>query len=143
MKRIFIIACLCMAAIAAGAQSMKVVVDNKGNVVGRYVATKANAYTVEVQDVCDVPKAGHKVVTFKAEDGQGVVCRNLDRTGRINVRKAPSKSSAVVAQIPDDGALPEPYPCLGKTNGWYKIRINGKVGYVREDMATWDGMCTF
>ncbi len=39
--------------------------------------------------------------------------------------------------------VPETFPCLGKVNGWYKIRINGKVGYVREDLAEWDGICTF
>ena len=32
---------------------------------------------------------------------------------------------------------------MAKKNGYFKIRINGKVGYVREDVACWDGMCTF
>lgn len=122
---------------------MKMVVDTGGNVVGRYVRTNANTYTVEVQDTYDVPKAGKKVVTFSAANGQGICYRNQDRKGNINVRKGPSLNYAVVAKIPDFDDLPECYPCLGETNGWYKISINGKVGYVRQDMANWDGMCTF
>ena len=40
------------------AQSMKMVVDKKGEVVGRYVRTTGNSFIVEVQDTYDVPKAG-------------------------------------------------------------------------------------
>ena len=29
------------------------------------------------------------------------------------------------------------FDCLGKANGWYKIKINGKVGYVRADLVDW------
>lgn len=122
---------------------MRVVVDNHGNVVGRWIATKANSYTVEVQDTYDVPKAGKQVVTYSAAAGQGVVYRNLQRTGNIRVRKGPSTSSAIVALIPDQGGLPDAYPCLGKSGNWYKIKINGKVGYVRDDMACWDAMNSF
>jgi hypothetical protein len=50
----------------------------------------------------------------------------------------------VVAKIPDTGYdLPDPYDCLGKVNGWYKIKIDGKIGYVREDLVCWDAICTF
>ena len=45
------------------AQSMKMVVDKKGEVVGRYVRTSGNSFIVEVQDTYDVPKAGNRVVT--------------------------------------------------------------------------------
>ena len=37
----------------------------------------------------------------------------------------------------------ECYDCLGKKNGWYKIKVDGKIGYVRADLMNWDGMCTF
>ena len=33
--------------------------------------------------------------------------------------------------------------CLGKENGWYKVDIDGKVGYVHEcEDIFWDGMDT-
>ena len=63
------------------------------------------------------------------------------------MRKSPSTGAAIVGKIPDNmvtGCVPDTYPCLGKTkNGWYKILIDGKVGYVRGDLVVWDGMDTF
>ena len=142
-KKIVFMAAALSCCLAMSAQSMKMVVDTRGNVVGRLVKVNVNTYTVDVQDTYDVPKKGNHVVTYSAVKGQGIVYRHPDRKGNINVRKGPSINSAVVAKIPDDDYMPECYPCLGKTNGWYKIRINGKIGYVRQDMANWDGMCTF
>ena len=101
------------------------------------------SFIVAVQDSYPVPKSGLHVTTFRAERGQGIVYRNQERKGNINVRKGPSLKHAVVAKIPEFDGVPDCYPCLGKVNGWYKIRINGKVGYVREDMACWDGMNSF
>ena len=139
-----IVAALLLAAgVALHAQSMKMVVNSKGQVVGRLVSVNKSTYTVSVQDSYDVPKTGNRVVTYSAAAGQGVVYRDQTRKGNINVRKGPSVKSAVVAKIPEYDGVPECFPCLGKQNGWYKIRINGKVGYVREDLAEWDGMGTF
>lgn len=143
MNKILVTIVLCVCSLLAYGQSMKVVIDARGNVVGRYVATKANAYTIEVQETSDVPKAGKRVVTFSAAAGQGVVYRNQSRTGNIRVRKTPSTSAPIVALIPELDGVPETYPCLGKSGNWYKIKINGKVGYVRDDMACWDAMDTF
>lgn len=127
-------------------QSMKMVVDKHGEVVGRYVKTNKTTYTVTVQDDVEVPKNGHRVVTFSAKDGQGAVYRNQNKTGNINVRKRPSTNAPVIAKIADNtitGYVPDCYDCLGKVNGWYKIRIDGKIGFVRSDLVNWDGMCSF
>lgn len=144
MKRIFLsLALLAGVCSLAGAQSMKMVVDSKGEVVGRYVKTNANSYSIFIQDDFDVPKAGHKVVTFSAENGQGVVWQKND--GTVNVRSIPSTSGSIVGKItydPEDG-VPMTYNCLGKENGWYKIKVNGKLGFVRQDLMEWDGMDTF
>lgn len=137
-----------MAVAMANAQSMKMVVNSKGEPVGRYISTNetTSTYTVGIQDNCEIPQEGYRVVTFSAKNGQGVVYRDQSRTGNFNVRKAPSIKARVIAKIPDTtamGYVPEAYPCLGKVNGWYKIRINGKVGYVRDYLMVWDGMSTF
>ena len=125
------------------AQSMKMVVNKDGEVVGRYVRTNATTYTICVQDDGEVPKEGLRVVTFSAANGQGIVYRKPIRVGNINVRKGPSLKTAVIGKITESDGVPDVFSCLGKKNGWYKIHFNGKVGYVREDMVEWDGMCTF
>ena len=144
MKRtLYLLICL-LCYVTADAQSMKVVIDSKGEELGRLVRINTTTYTVSLQDDYDVPKAGNRVVTYSADKGQGIIYRHPDRSGNINVRKTPSIKSAVVAKIPDpDFDLPTPYDCLGKVNGWYKIKIDGKIGYVREDLVCWDAICTF
>lgn len=126
---------------AASSSHMKMVVDAQGNVVGRYVCTNETTYTVVVQDDVDVPIAGHTVVTYSAKNGQGVVFTH--RTN-VNVRTQPSLEAPAFTQIScPKGEMPKTYPCLGKTQGWYKILIKGKEGYVRHDLVEWDGMDTF
>ncbi len=137
---------LVLACLPSYGQSMKMVVDKHGEVVGRYVKTNKTTYTVVVQDDVEVPIKGHRVVTFNAKDGQGAVYRDQNKTGNINVRKRPSTNAPVVAKIADNtitGYVPDCYDCLGKVNGWFKIRIDGKIGYVRSDLVNWDGMCSF
>ena len=126
---------------AASADNMKMVLDNMGNVVGRYVSTNENTYTVSVQDDFEVPKAGHKVVVFSAANKQGIL---YTRRTHVNVRQQPTTESPVVTQISyEKGSVPVTYPCIGKVNDWYKIRVKGKEGFVRQDLVEWDGMDTF
>ncbi len=132
-----------MAVASANAQSMKIVVDSKGEPVGRYIKTNETSYTVCIQDNCEITKKGHRVVTYRAVDGKGIVYRNYNVKGNINVRKGPSTKTRVVAQIPECDGIPDVFDCLGKVKGWYKIKINGKVGYVKGNLMSWDGMCTF
>ena len=137
---------LVLICLPSGAQSMKMVVDKHGAVVGRYVKTNKTTYTVGVQDDVEVPIKENRVVIFNAKDGQGVVYRDQNRTGNINVRKKPSTDAPIVAKIADNtitGNVPDCYDCLGKVNGWYKIRIDGKIGFVRSDLVEWNGMCSF
>ena len=126
---------------AASVDHMKMVIDSRGNVVGRYVRTNQTSYTVSVQDDVEVPKLGHKIVEYSAKNGQGIV---YTLRTNVNVRTQPDLKSSIICQITTKaGEMPQTYPCLGKTQGWYKIRIRGTQGYVRHDLVIWDGMDTF
>ncbi|MBO5268063.1 MAG: hypothetical protein J6B13_04805 [Muribaculaceae bacterium] len=138
-----LLAILAMAvAVPAFSQSMKVVVDTAGTVIGRYMHTNADTYTVGVQDIFDVPKVGHKVIKYRAKDGQGVIwCRH---PGRVNVYAVPSTKSAVIGQmVYEDGYVPETYPCAGKHRNWFKVKIDGTLGYVPANSVLWDAIDTF
>lgn len=126
------------------AQSMKVVVSSSGEVQGRYVRTNASTYTVSVQDEGEVPIAGNHIEEYSAERGQGVVYRNYSTSGNIRVRRGPSTETDVVGIIRDEeGMTPYVFDCLGKMNGWYKIRYNGRIAYVRCDLMEWDAINSF
>ena len=126
---------------AASVDHMKMVIDSRGNVVGKYVRTNQTSYTVTAQDEVEVPKLGHKIVEYSARNGQGVV---YTLRTNVNVRTQPDLKSPIICQITTKaGEVPQTYPCLGKAQGWYKIRIRGTEGYVRHDLVIWDGMDTF
>lgn len=126
----------------AFSQSMKVVVDSVGQVVGRYVRTNEDSYTVGVQDIFDVPKSGKKVIEYKASKGHGVIwCKKV---GCVNVYSHASRKSEIIGQlIYEDGSVPETYPCLGKKRGWYKVKVSDKEGYVSARLVSWDAIDTF
>lgn len=129
----------------------KVVIDKDGN-LSRYLADTDDGYFVMVQDYGVVPREGARVEEYSAEKGQGIVYLN-DETKAANVRQSPTKNSKVLCVIKDeDGELPTAYKCLGMVaeqlpDGlykiWFKIEVNGKVGYVSRDLMIWDSICTF
>lgn len=125
----------------ASVDTMQMVVDRHGNVVGRLISNNANTYTISVQEDSEVSKIGNKVVTFRAKDGQGIL---YTQRKNVNIRQQPNLESTVIGQISlKDGYVPDTYPCLGKTDEWYKIKVGNKIGYVRHDLVEWDGMDTF
>ena len=135
----------CLSLMAAQAQeqnSLKVVVSNDGQLVGRSVRQTATTYIANPVDwEEEVPKKGYRVEIWTPEKGNGFVARRPGVTGNINVRKGPSTRTAVISSIMEADSEKD-YPdntfkCLGKTKNWYKISIKGKVGYVREDLVQW------
>lgn len=145
-KTLFLIIAL-MGVLTVNAQMadrLKVVVTKDGSLLGRYVRETATTYIANPLDwETEVSKKEARVEIWTPEKGKGFVYRADGVTGNINVRKGPSTKTAVVAKITEEDSKKD-YPdftfdCLGKKNGWYKIRIKGKVGYVREDLVDWAG----
>ena len=142
MKRfLFLTLALMMTSMSFAQKDMcKVVVDKEGGILGHFVRETADAYIANPLDweVTCLKSDGCRVEVWTPEQGKGIVCRKAERKGNINVRQRPDIQSPVVAKIPDKFDYPDClYECLGKENGWYKIKIDGKVGYVREDMVDW------
>ncbi len=128
--------------------SAKVVIDAQGN-KSRYIGRCGDSYLVDVQDYGLVKQAGSRVVEYSAANAQGILTQNSEEAPRVNVRRRPTTKSAVIATISDaEGELPAVYPCLGYTDGqddgmWYKTRVNGRIGYIRQDLMLWDAIDTF
>lgn len=135
-----------------------VVENSKGECVGRYDGDCGDSYLIDVQDWGTVPKEGHKVVKYRAEDGKGCVyisnkvkytTKNGEKMQIVNVRALPSMKSSIIGTICElYGDLPSPVDCLGyvpsqddySTDKWFKVNIDGKVGYVRADLMEWDSL---
>ena len=144
MKKLLFIFLMVMGALNVQAQSnrAKVVVTKDGGLVGMYVRETKTTYIANPVDwETEVSKKEARVEIWTPEKGKGFVYRRDGVSGNINVRKGPSTRTAVVAQITEEDSKKD-YPdftfdCLGKANGWYKISIKGKVGYVRQDLVEW------
>ena len=57
--------------------------------------------------------------------------------------------SPVIGQISDrPGEMPDVFPCLGLVDGedksrdwqWFKLKIDGKIGYVKQGLMLWDAI---
>ncbi len=125
----------------SGEYSMEVVVKD-GNCLGRFVEEKSNAYVVSVQDDYEVSKKGAHVEVWKASDGKGVVY--LKDWGKQKVYASPDSNSKVVGKIEyEEGYVPDTYNCLGLENGWFKISLGDKSGYIKASLMNWDAIDTF
>lgn len=128
--------------------SGEVVIDSDGTET-RYIADCGDSYFVMGQDGVFVKKAGCRKVEYDAWKGKGWIYIADNDVRRVNVRRAPSKSSPIVCSISDSGeGIPDVYPCLGLVSGdddhdWYKTKVNGKIGYIRQDLMQWDSINTF
>ncbi len=128
--------------------SAKVVVDAQGNEY-RYLADSGDNYFVEAQDYATVPKKGCSVKEYSAQNGQGYLVINGEAARRVNVRQRPTTRSSVICTIGDtEGELPEVYPCLGVSithddSMWYKTKVNGKIGYIRQNLMLWNAINTY
>lgn len=128
--------------------SGKVVIDAEGN-KSRYIALCGDSYFVDVQDYGLVKKAGSRVELYEAAKGQGILVQNSEDAKRVNVRLRPTTKSPVICTISDtEGELPTVYPCLGYKTGtddcmWYKTKVNGRIGYIRQDLMLWDAIDTY
>ena len=143
MRKLFLLLFVALGILSANAQDrLKVVVTNDGTLVGRFVRETPTSYIANPVDwEEEVSKKNCRVEIWTPEKGKGFVVRADGVKGNINVRKGPSTKTAVVAKITEEDSMKD-YPdfafdCLGKTNGWYKIKIKGKVGYVRADLVDW------
>ena len=125
----------------------RVVIGKDGSEV-RYIADSGDNYFIEVQDYGLVPKEGSKVEWREATKGQGFVYLRSE-IKKANVRQGPSMKSPVLFTLDNDGEIPDSYPCLGfvshkEADGyykwWYKVDINGKIGYISEKLLIWDSI---
>jgi len=125
----------------SGGPEMKVIVDNEGN-VGRYIGENETSYQGERQDSYWIGKDKAHIETIKACDGQGIL--TLKNPGSKPVFNRPDTNSSVVGtMIHEQGYVPEAYHCLGYIRGWFLADIDGKSGFIQEELVDWDSINTF
>jgi len=120
---------------------MKVSIDNEGN-IGRYLGENENSYHGEIQDEYRVEKSKARIEIFKACDGKGIL--TLKEPGKKPVFNRPDTGSGTIgSMIYMDGYVPEVYRCLGYGKGWFQTEIDGKPGFIQENLVIWDAINSY
>jgi len=120
---------------------MKVIVDNEGY-VGRYLDENDTSYHGVIQDEYWIEKEKAHIETVKACDGRGFL--SLKVPGKEFVYSSYDTNADVIGtMIYEDGYVPEVYNCLGYVKGWFMVDIDGKVGFIREELVNWDAVNSF
>ncbi len=143
MRKILFLLAMALA-VPAFSQSMKIVCKKNGEVLGRLIEEKKDTYIICTQDDYEIPKAGTKIVIYRAEDGDGIVIKDYEGPDKVLIYAKPSVKSKVIEHNPETDWF---WDCLGKVNGWYKIRLwddekGESTGYIHEKYVTWDGLDT-
>lgn len=124
-----------------GGPEMKVIIDSEGN-VGRYIGENETSYQGETQDFYWIEKDKARTEIMKACEGEGIL--TLKDTGTKPVFTRPDTQSDVAGtMIHEEGYVPEVYRCLGYTRGWFLADVDGKSGFIQEDLVNWDAINTF
>lgn len=120
---------------------MKVVIMEDGH-VGRYSGEDEKYYFVSIQDDFKVEKTEAKIELWRAAEGYGIIY--LKDFGTRDVLMEKNENAYVVGKmLYEEGYCPETYPCLGYLDGWFKTKVDGKEGYIRESEVNWDAINTF
>lgn len=129
--------------VPAFSQSMKIVCKKNGEVLGRLIEEKKDTYIICTQYDYEIPKAGTKIEIYRAEDGDGIVILNYDGPDKVLIHAKPSEKSKTLECNTEIDWF---WDCLGKVNGWYKIRLwdekGESTGYIHEKYVIWDGLDT-
>ncbi len=76
---------------------------------------------------------------MKAREGQGIL--TLKEPGTKPVFSRPDTDSDVVGtMIHEQGYAPEVYRCLGYFKGWFLADVDGKSGFIQENLIDWDSI---
>jgi len=124
-----------------GGPEMKVIIDNEVN-IGRYISENESSYQGEAQDSYWIEKDKARTEMIRACEGQGIL--TLKDTGKKPVFSRPdTMSDAVGTMIHEQGYVPEVYLCLGYFKGWFLADVDGKPGFIPEEMVSWDPINSF
>lgn len=123
-----------------------VIVNDTDGSVHVYLAEDDTRYFSEAQDYFWIDKSTSHLETYRAQDGKGSVYSFDDKP--VYVRLSPSRKADVIQVIDVPEEIPEYYDCLGYFrarndetrwyNWWYKVNVDGIVGYIEDGRIHWE-----
>lgn len=126
------------------------VVTSADGKVHRYIADSGDCYLVKNEGYSLLLKNGSKKKKYSAKNGNGWIYLDTDQATMVNVRQKPTTKSRVVCTISrNPNESPEFYRCLGLVDDlyekdfskkWYKVKVNGRIGYVRQWFMLWNAI---
>ena len=119
-------------------QIADVIVNDTDGIASIYLAEDDTRYFTVFQDYAWVDKSVSHIETYRADNGQGSIYSISNKP--VYVRMAPSEDAEVIQVIDVPVDIPESYACLGKNRDWFRVNVEGIIGYVYQYSVRWEAI---
>lgn len=88
-----------------------------------------------------IPRKDAKIITWTAAAGHGFILMCNEMHSTVLMKSMPTDDSKTMESFPDPDGIPDYADCLAVCGEWYKVRFEGKIGYVKRAESEWSISC--
>lgn len=85
-----------------------------------------------------IPRKDAEIITWTAAEGHGYVLMRNEKHSTVLMKAEPADDSQTIKSFPDPDGIPECAECLAVSGEWYKVKFEGKTGYVKRTECEWN-----
>lgn len=85
-----------------------------------------------------IPRKDAEIITWTAAEGHGYVLMRNEKHGTVLMKAKPTDDSQTIESFPDPDGIPEYAECLAVSGDWYRVKFEGKTGYVKRAECEWN-----
>lgn len=85
-----------------------------------------------------IPRKDAEIITWTAAEGHGYVLMCNEKHTTVLMKAKPADDSKTIESFQDPDGIPECAECLAVSGEWYKVKFEGKTGYVKRTECEWN-----
>lgn len=85
-----------------------------------------------------IPRKDAEIITWTAAEGHGYVWMCNEKHSTVLMKAKPTDDSQTIESFSDPDGIPECAECLAVSGEWYKVKFEGKSGYVKRAECEWN-----
>lgn len=85
-----------------------------------------------------IPRKDAEIITWTAAEGHGYVLMRNEKHSTVLMKVKPTDDSQTIESFPDPDGIPEYAECLAVSGDWYRVKFEGKTGYVKRAECEWN-----
>lgn len=84
-----------------------------------------------------IPRKDAEIITWTSAEGHGYVLMCNEKHTTVLMKAKPTDDSQTIESFQDPDGIPEYAECLAVSVDWYKVKFEGKTGYVKRSECEW------